>query len=38
MRVLVIGSNGQLGSDLCQTGGDFEVIGLSHRDIERSVT
>ncbi len=34
MKVLIIGSNGQLGSDLGQFLGDQEVIPLTHRDID----
>ena len=36
MKVLVIGANGQLGSDLLKALDGFEVIGLEHRDIEIS--
>jgi dTDP-4-dehydrorhamnose reductase len=34
MRVLVTGANGQLGTDLCQALRNFEVIPLTHKDIE----
>jgi dTDP-4-dehydrorhamnose reductase len=34
MKVLVTGANGQLGTDLCRTLRDFEVIPLTHADIE----
>ena len=34
MKVVVIGATGQLGSDLCKTPVSFEVIPLTHRDIE----
>ena len=34
MKVLVTGANGQLGSDLCKTPGDFELIPLTHEDVE----
>jgi dTDP-4-dehydrorhamnose reductase len=34
MKVLIIGANGQLGTDLCKTLSNFEVIPLLHRDIE----
>jgi len=34
MKILVIGSNGQLGSDLCQLLGDQIVIPLTHQDID----
>jgi len=33
-KVLVTGANGQLGSDLCKVLQHFEVIPLTHRDIE----
>lgn len=36
MKVLVIGANGQLGTDLCRVLHDFEVIPLTHKDIEIS--
>ena len=34
MKVLVTGANGQLGSDLCKTLGDFELSPLTHEDVE----
>jgi dTDP-4-dehydrorhamnose reductase len=34
MKVVVIGANGQLGTDLVLTHGDFEVIPLTHNDVE----
>ena len=34
MKVLVIGANGQLGTDLCRALHDLEVIPLTHADIE----
>ncbi len=34
MKVLVIGANGQFGSDLCQELAPFELIPLLHSDIE----
>jgi dTDP-4-dehydrorhamnose reductase len=34
MKVLVTGANGQLGTDLCRALRDFEVIPLTHADIE----
>ena len=35
MKVAIIGSNGQLGSDLMEVfSNDYEVIGLNHSDIE----
>ncbi len=34
MRVLVTGANGQLGTDLCQILCSFELISLTHNDIE----
>ncbi len=34
MKVAVIGANGQLGTDLCKSLVDFEVIPLIHKDIE----
>jgi len=34
MKVLVTGANGQLGTDLCKVRRDFELIPLTHRDIE----
>jgi len=34
VKVAVIGANGQLGTDLCQVLCDFEVIPLTHADIE----
>lgn len=36
MKVLVTGANGQLGTDLCQALQHFELIPLTHRDIEIS--
>jgi dTDP-4-dehydrorhamnose reductase len=34
MKVLVIGANGQLGTDLCKLLAKFELIPLTHKDIE----
>lgn len=34
MRVLVIGANGQLGSDLCKELESFDLIALAHSEIE----
>ena len=34
MKVLIIGSNGQLGTDLYKTIKNFEVVALTHKDIE----
>ena len=34
MKVVVTGAGGQLGTDLCKILRDFEVIPLTHRDIE----
>jgi len=34
MKVVVTGAGGQLGTDLCKVLRDFEVIPLTHRDIE----
>lgn len=34
MRVLITGANGQLGTDLCKTLTGFDVIALTHKDIE----
>jgi dTDP-4-dehydrorhamnose reductase len=34
MRILIIGANGQLGTDLCKTFSKFEVIPCTHNDIE----
>jgi dTDP-4-dehydrorhamnose reductase len=34
MRILIIGANGQLGTDLCQALSNFQVIPLTHNDIE----
>ncbi len=34
MRVLLIGANGQLGSDIVKLWGDVELIPLTHADIE----
>lgn len=36
MKVLVTGANGQLGTDLCKVLRDFELIPLTHKDIEIS--
>ena len=36
MKVLIIGANGQLGTDLCKVLRDFELIPLTHSDIEIS--
>lgn len=36
MKVLVTGANGQLGTDLCKALRDFNVIPLTHNDIEIS--
>jgi dTDP-4-dehydrorhamnose reductase len=36
MKVLVTGANGQLGTDLCKVLRDFELIALTHKDIEIS--
>ena len=36
MKVLVTGANGQLGAELCQALGDFQVTPLTHQDIEIS--
>ena len=36
MKVLVTGANGQLGTDLCKALQQFEVIPLTHKDIEIS--
>jgi len=36
MKVLVTGANGQLGTDLCKVVRDFEVVPLTHKDIEVS--
>jgi len=36
MKVMVTGANGQLGADLCLALRDFQVIPLTHRDIEVS--
>ncbi len=33
-KVAVIGSNGQLGSDVCKTFVDYEVVALTHNDID----
>jgi len=38
MKVLVTGANGQLGTDLCKVLRDFELIPLTHKDIEISDT
>ena len=35
-KVLVTGANGQLGTDLCKVLRDFELIPLTHKDIEIS--
>lgn len=34
MKVAVIGANGQLGTDLCLAFSNFEVVTLTHQDIE----
>lgn len=34
MKILIIGANGQLGTDLCKVFQIFEVIPLAHTDIE----
>lgn len=34
MKVVVTGANGQLGTDLCRALHDFDVIPLTHADIE----
>ncbi len=34
MKVLITGANGQLGADLCQALHSFEIIPLTHKDIE----
>jgi len=34
MKILITGANGQLGTDLCQVLQHFEVIPLTHNDIE----
>ena len=34
MKVLVTGASGQLGTDLCEVLRDFELIPLTHKDIE----
>ncbi|MBT9145537.1 MAG: dTDP-4-dehydrorhamnose reductase [candidate division WS2 bacterium] len=34
MKVLITGANGQLGTDLCQTLQRFEVIPLTHKDLD----
>lgn len=36
MKVLVTGANGQLGTDLCKALQQFEVISLTHKDVEIS--
>jgi dTDP-4-dehydrorhamnose reductase len=36
MKILVTGANGQLGTDLCNVLRDFELIPLTHKDIEIS--
>jgi len=36
MKVLVTGANGQLGNDLCKALQDFEVIPLTHAEVEIS--
>lgn len=36
MRIVIIGANGQLGSDLCRELRDRDVISLTHSDIEIS--
>jgi len=34
VKVAVTGANGQLGTDLCQALNNFDVIPLTHADIE----
>jgi dTDP-4-dehydrorhamnose reductase len=34
MKVLITGANGQLGTDLCKTLTGFDVLPLTHKDIE----
>lgn len=34
MKIAIIGADGQLGTDLCKTLSNYEVIPLFHRDIE----
>lgn len=34
MKVAVIGASGQLGSDLCKTLTDLQIVPLTHRDVE----
>jgi len=34
MRVLIVGSKGQLGSDLCRFLRSFEIISLTHSDVD----
>jgi len=34
MKVVIIGSEGQLGSELCRVFNDFEIVPLTHEDIE----
>jgi dTDP-4-dehydrorhamnose reductase len=34
MRILITGADGQLGTDLCQTLSNFEIISLTQNDIE----
>jgi dTDP-4-dehydrorhamnose reductase len=36
MKILITGANGQLGTDLCQSLQHFEIIPLTHSDIEIS--
>lgn len=36
MKMAVIGANGQLGTDICSIKDDFEVIPLTHNDLEIS--
>ena len=36
MKVLVTGANGQLGTDLCEVLRDFELIPMTHKEIEIS--
>ncbi len=34
MRILITGANGQLGTDLCQVLEDFDVLPMTHADLE----
>jgi dTDP-4-dehydrorhamnose reductase len=34
MKIVIIGAKGQLGTDLCRVPGNFEIIPLTHSDIE----